>query len=42
MKIGIFGLGYIGLPRCIQFLKKGNKVFGFDIDKNKVKKINII
>ena len=23
--IGIFGLGYIGLPRCIQFSDKGLK-----------------
>ena len=34
--IGIFGLGYIGLPRSIQFAKKGFKVIGFDIDKKKI------
>ena len=37
--IGIFGLGYIGLPRAIQFLNAGYKVFGFDIDKEKIKKL---
>ena len=36
-KIGIFGLGYVGLPRCIQFLKKKHFVIGFDTDKDKLK-----
>lgn len=35
--IGVFGLGYIGLPRCIQFARKGFKVIGFDVDLNKIK-----
>ena len=35
--IGVFGLGYIGLPRCIQFARKGFKVIGFDIDLKKIK-----
>jgi len=37
--IGIFGLGYIGLPRAIQFLNAGYKVTGFDKDKKKIKKL---
>ena len=37
--IGIFGLGYIGLPRSIQFAKKGFEVIGFDIDKIKIELI---
>jgi UDP-N-acetyl-D-glucosamine dehydrogenase len=37
--VGIFGLGYIGLPRCIQFSKKGFNIIGFDIDKMKIKKL---
>jgi len=37
--IGIFGLGYIGLPRSIQFAKKGFQVIGFDIDKKKIELI---
>ena len=37
--IGIFGLGYIGLPLAIRFAEVGFKVLGFDIDKGKVKKL---
>ena len=37
--IGIFGLGYIGLPRAIQFLNAGYKVLGFDNDIEKIKKL---
>ena len=36
MKIGVIGLGYVGLPRCLQFLKKGFEVYGFDTDINKI------
>ena len=36
MKIGVIGLGYVGLPRCLQFLKKGFQVYGFDTDINKI------
>jgi UDP-N-acetyl-D-glucosamine dehydrogenase len=38
--IGIFGLGYIGLPRCLKFTKAGFKVIGFDIDANKINLLN--
>ena len=38
-KIGIFGLGYIGLPRAIQFLNAGFDVIGFDNDKAKIRKL---
>ena len=38
--IGIIGLGYVGLPLSILCVKKGFKVFGFDIDKSKIDKIN--
>jgi UDP-N-acetyl-D-glucosamine dehydrogenase len=34
--IGIFGLGYIGLPLVIRFAEIGYKVIGFDIDQTKV------
>ena len=37
--IGIFGLGYIGLPRAIQFLNAGYRVTGFDKDRNKINKL---
>lgn len=39
INIGIIGLGYVGLPLSILFVKKGFKVFGFDIDRVKIKKI---
>ena len=34
--IGVIGLGYVGLPRCLQFLKSKFKVYGFDNDKKKL------
>lgn len=37
--IGIFGLGYVGLPLAIRFVEAGFKVIGFDIDNEKVVKI---
>src|SRR6266850_920065 len=40
MKIAIIGLGYVGLPLCLQFAKSGVFVLGLDIDPIKVKKIN--
>jgi len=33
IKIGIVGLGYVGLPLFIEFLKKKIDVVGFDISK---------
>lgn len=35
-KIGIIGLGYVGLPLMWTFHQKGMPVLGFDVDKNKV------
>ena len=40
-KIGIIGLGYVGLPLAIEFSKK-NKVVGFDIDKIRVSELSKI
>lgn len=43
-KISILGLGYVGLPVCYNFAKKGFKVIGFDNDLlkiNQLKKGNI-
>src|SRR5437867_4194490 len=40
MKIAIIGLGYVGLPLCLQFARSGLHVLGLDIDKAKVKAIN--
>jgi UDP-N-acetyl-D-glucosamine dehydrogenase len=38
-RIGVIGLGYVGLPLAILFAKKGFKIFGFDIDKYKINRI---
>jgi len=40
MKIAIVGLGYVGLPLCLQFAKGGVQVVGLDIDSGKVQAIN--
>tara|TARA_A100001011_G_scaffold174851_1_gene183501 strand:+ start:360 stop:1637 length:1278 start_codon:yes stop_codon:yes gene_type:complete len=40
VKIGIIGLGYVGLPLALEFCKKNFKIIGFDIDKTKIKKLN--
>ena len=39
-KVGIMGLGYVGLPAAVQFGKSGFEVTGIDTDEIKVKKIN--
>ncbi len=38
--IGIIGLGYVGLPLTLRFIKVGFKVIGFDIDASKVKALS--
>ena len=38
--VGIVGLGYVGLPLCLQFASKGVKVTGLDVDASKVDCIN--
>ena len=40
MKIGIVGLGYVGLITGVGFASLGNKVFGIDVDEKKIEKIN--
>jgi len=39
-RIGIIGLGYVGLPLVIRFAEESFTVTGFDIDKKKVDKLN--
>src|SRR5437868_1724304 len=36
MKIAIIGLGYVGLPLCLQFGRSGVQVLGLDIDGAKI------
>ena len=38
LKLGIIGLGYVGLPLALEFSKKKN-VIGFDINKNRIKEL---
>jgi UDP-N-acetyl-D-glucosamine dehydrogenase len=39
-RIGIIGLGYVGLPLAVEFAKAGFEVTGFDVDTSKVEAIN--
>jgi UDP-N-acetyl-D-glucosamine dehydrogenase len=39
-KIGIVGLGYVGLPLSIQFARSGVSVLGLDVDQTKIDSIN--
>ncbi len=38
-KIGIVGLGYVGLPLIQAFIRKGFNTIGFDVDEGKVEKL---
>lgn len=38
-KIGIIGLGYVGLPLALTFVKKGFEVYGMDVDEARVLKL---
>ncbi|MCR4435062.1 MAG: nucleotide sugar dehydrogenase [Clostridiales bacterium] len=38
--IGVVGLGYVGLPLAVEKAKAGYKVIGFDVQKEKVRKVN--
>lgn len=37
--VGVVGLGYVGLPLAIEFVKAGFKVIGLDIDADKVRQL---
>ncbi|MEP4147171.1 MAG: nucleotide sugar dehydrogenase [Halioglobus sp.] len=39
-KIGIVGLGYVGLPLCLRYAEAGYSVLGFDISETKVETLN--
>ncbi len=38
-KVGVMGLGYVGLPLCRAFTEAGFTVLGFDIDGSKVERL---
>jgi UDP-N-acetyl-D-glucosamine dehydrogenase len=39
-KLGVIGLGYVGLPLAVEKAKAGYKTIGFDIQKEKVDMVN--
>ncbi|NUO18037.1 nucleotide sugar dehydrogenase [bacterium] len=40
LRVGVVGLGYVGLPLAVQFAAKGYHVTGIDITQDKVDRIN--
>jgi UDP-N-acetyl-D-glucosamine dehydrogenase len=38
-RIGVVGLGYVGLPLAVEFAKAGFPVVGFDVDARKVERL---
>ena len=40
LRVGIIGLGYVGLPLALLFPEAGFPVLGFDIDPEKVAALN--
>ena len=36
LRVGVIGLGYVGLPLAVSFAKAGLSVIGFDVDTQKV------
>jgi UDP-N-acetyl-D-glucosamine dehydrogenase len=39
-RIGVIGLGYVGLPLAVEFAREGFDVTGFDVDTSKVAEIS--
>ena len=39
-RIGVVGLGYVGLPLALEFAKAGFRVTGFDVDPEKVRVVS--
>ncbi len=40
LKVGVVGLGYVGLPLAVEKAKAGFKTIGFDVQEEKVKSVN--
>ncbi len=40
-KVGVVGLGYVGLPLMLTFGEEGFPVLGFDVDEEKVKRLHL-
>jgi UDP-N-acetyl-D-glucosamine dehydrogenase len=39
-RVGVIGLGYVGLPLAVEFARNGFEVTGFDVDESKAGAIN--
>lgn len=39
-RVGIFGMGYVGLPLAREFVESGFRVLGFDTDPRKIERLN--
>jgi UDP-N-acetyl-D-glucosamine dehydrogenase len=39
-RVGVIGLGYVGLPLAVEFARAGFNVTGFDVDPDKISDIN--
>jgi len=39
-RVGVIGLGYVGLPLAVEFARQGFRVTGFDVDQSKASAIN--
>src|SRR5438477_13171907 len=39
-RVGVIGLGYVGLPLAVEFARAGFQVTGFDVDASKANEIN--
>ena len=40
MKVGVVGLGYVGLPLAVEKARAGYKTIGFDVQAEKVEMVN--
>ncbi|MEO5917531.1 MAG: nucleotide sugar dehydrogenase [Luteolibacter sp.] len=39
-RVAIIGMGYVGLPLALQFVRSGTRVLGIDVDESKVDRLN--
>jgi len=40
IRVGVIGLGYVGLPLAVEFARAGFDVTGFDVDQSKADQVN--
>ncbi len=40
VRVGVIGLGYVGLPLAVEFARTGSAVIGFEVDESKALEIN--